>query len=384
MKQIYVATKVRGFLTSLFVQDFEGYEFVFNNNKSYETNSSIKLKLHEIAKSSLADYLGLIQQIKVPNKSLDLAFSYNRFLKTNKPYIIYLENPFALMHYSINRNKSFLGKRKMKALFSNPHLKAIICLSRACFDTVNTIYHIPDHIKVLQIYPFVEKNPYTTSEGLTVKSYADDINCLYISSNFRLKGGQEIIEVFTKFRELGIENVKLTIITEIDKLVGRDYKRIKENPNIELFNFEFNKQELNEIYNKSSIYLNPTRQDSFSLVVLEAMKSGNAIITSDLYALPEMVKENQNGYYVRPKHRFFNYDNMPNPQVWNDRDSTIYSDFIDDNIVRELFNKINFLNENRNVLDRFSQKSFNLSNEKTFNEESILNAWESLFEEITN
>ncbi len=53
------------------------------------------------------------------------------------------------------------------------------------------------------------------------------------------------------------------------------------------------------------IFINPTRQDSFSLVVLEAIKSGNVIISSDLYAIPEMVIDDYNGYLVGPKYRIF-------------------------------------------------------------------------------
>ena len=127
--------------------------------------------------------------------------------------------------------------------------------------------------------------------------------------------------------------------------------------------------------------MNPTRQDSFSLVTLEAIKSGNAILTTDLYAIPEMVKEDFNGYLINPKYRFFTYDNMPNPEVWNNRKETIYSDYIDDNIVDFLVSKIIYLFNNRDILHELSDNSYNISNDK-FSEKNIISEWYKIFNEF--
>ena len=69
-----------------------------------------------------------------------------------------------------------------------------------------------------------------------------------------------------------------------------------------------NKEELNDLYKNTDILLNPTRVDSFSLVTLEAMKYGCAILATDVYAIAEMVKENENGFLHKPT-----YD------VWDDK-----------------------------------------------------------------
>ncbi|WP_371261671.1 hypothetical protein, partial [Alkalibacterium sp. 20] len=89
MKKILVATKARGFLITLFQYKFDEIYFTYNESKVYETNSKLKLQLSKIVKSKLSDYLGLIQRIKVKNDDYNIMFSYNRFLKTNKDYIIY-------------------------------------------------------------------------------------------------------------------------------------------------------------------------------------------------------------------------------------------------------------------------------------------------------
>jgi glycosyltransferase involved in cell wall biosynthesis len=378
MKKILVATKVRGFLIELFNNANPSMKFIYDPNKFYETNSKKKLILSSLVKSRLADHLGVIQRINRENNSCDIGFSYNRFLKSDVDYVIYLENPLALVHYSTERPKTLMSKIKLQRYFKDPHLKSIICLSKACYDTVNNFYSIPSRIKVDQIYPFVKDNNLTNKNHIKKKCRKEEINCLYISSNFNLKGGKDILACFKMLQTQGVSNIKLKIITKKDLVDDEVKQYIKQNKNIEIFDFNFNKEKLNEIYNSSSIFLNPTRQDSFSLVVLEAIKSGNAIISTDLYAIPEMVENNQNGYLIQPKFRFFNYNNMPNETVWNNRKKTIYSDYVDKNIVEFLYEKLTFLNENREELERLCLNSYKKAITGEFSESYILEKWESM------
>lgn len=382
MKKIYVATKARGFLVNLFDSNLKDYQFLYDSNQIFETNSTLKQYISKLVKSKLADWLGVIQRLKVDNKDFDIAFSYNRFLKTSQKYVVYLENPLALVHYSIDRNKYLISRLKLNKFLNDTNLKAIVCLSKACYDTLNHFYSIPEHIKVEQIYPLVHSNSLTSEESIKKKSRKKEIICLYISSNYNLKGGKDILETFKKLNKNGINNIKLKIITQLSSIDQKTKKEINNNPNISLYDFKFSKEELNVFYNESSILLNPSRQDSFSLVVLEAMKSGNTILSTDLYAIPEMVVNGFNGYLISPKYRFFNYDNLPNKEVWNNRENTIYSDYIDENIVNFLYDKITYLNLNRDKLEEMSLNSFNKANNSDFNEEIIKNKWINLFDNI--
>lgn len=380
MKKIYVATKSRGFLVNLFNSDIDNIKFYYDNDKIYEVNTKLKIILSNLVKSRMADHLGIIQRINVKENSYDYIFSYNRFLKTKSNYVIYLENPLALVHYSTERIKTFVGKLKLKKYFYDPCLKSIICLSKACFDTIHNFYSIPKNVKVEQVYPFVPKNPLTSKENIKEKSHSKEINCLYISSNFILKGGRDILLTFKKLHDVGINNIKLKVITKLDNLDKKIREEINENNNIELYDFKFTKDELNHFYNDSCILLNPTRQDSFSLVVLEAMKSGNVILTTDLYAIPEMVEDEYNGFLTKPKFRFFDYNNMPNRYVWNNRNKTIYSDYIDNSVVDFLFEKLIYLNKNRNILEKMALNSFKKANSGEFSEDYIKNKWKNIFE----
>jgi glycosyltransferase involved in cell wall biosynthesis len=54
----------------------------------------------------------------------------------------------------------------------------------------------------------------------------------------------------------------------------------------------------NSIFRESDIFVLPTQNDAFPLVILEAMRSGLPIISSPIGAIPEMVVDGKNGFIV--------------------------------------------------------------------------------------
>lgn len=70
--------------------------------------------------------------VKVSEKDCDMYGPFNRFLKTDKPYFIYLENPLALYHYSIKCISYSRGKERFENCLNDKDLKGIFCMSNAC------------------------------------------------------------------------------------------------------------------------------------------------------------------------------------------------------------------------------------------------------------
>lgn len=380
---IYYASKLRGFFKHIIENPPNEIVYSYPENNFYEKDSKVKIILRKIFTSSIADYLGIILKIKVDNDECDLVQTYNKFIKSDKPYLITLENPTAIYHYSLNRNKTILGKRRIQKEFSRGYLKAIVCISKACYSTANKVIgEIPNNITIEQIYPYIPNNNLVNESIITNRSKQEKLKCLFISSDFNLKSGQEIINVFEKLKHESCDGIELTIITDLNS-INEEYKsKIKNMNNVNLLNFGLPYEELKKIYSENMILLHPTRQDSYALVVLEAIKAGMAVLATDLYAIPEMVKDEWNGYLEKPKYRFFTEENMPNPDVWNNRKDTIYSAYVDKNIEKFLYDKINLLNSNREKLSNLSLNSYKLATEGDFSEQYIKTKWENLYKQI--
>jgi glycosyltransferase involved in cell wall biosynthesis len=157
---------------------------------------------------------------------------------------------------------------------------------------------------------------------------------------------------------------------------------IRSYEGITLYDFKMSNKEMQELYSNHSILLIPTSDDSFNITVLEAIKSGLPVIGSTLYAIPEMVKDGFNGFLTEPSWQFFDRNNVPNPQVWNNRDKTIYSKQRNERVTQFLYNCILRFIQNRDLLLEFSLNSYKLSTAPPFSREYIVSQWNKVFGEF--
>ena len=120
MIYVNVATSnIRGFLKNLFDYPFQKIKFVYENNTVYEVPKVTRKLLSKGIKLKVFDILGVYQIVDAESMKEDISFSYNRFLKTKKPYIILLENPSALVNYCWDRPKYRIARRKLKNCFQD-------------------------------------------------------------------------------------------------------------------------------------------------------------------------------------------------------------------------------------------------------------------------
>ncbi|MDR1592750.1 MAG: glycosyltransferase family 4 protein [Prevotellaceae bacterium] len=380
---IFFATSARGFMKPLFLRTDLAAKLVFSNSQLYSSTSKLKSVLSKIVRNRIFDVLGVIQVIRPP-KGYDLYGSCNRFLDTDSPYFIHVENPTALFHYCLGRNKSFLGKRKVKKNLNNSHLSALIFWSDACRDTFESVCgKIPETVIRKTIYALIPSNNNISRSVIKTKSRRKELKLLYCVQGLRFlsKGGLEVVEAYQKLRNAGYDNILLTIITNLD-VIGRDLCKKITDLGITLLDFKFSPEQMEKIYADTNILLQPTSDESFGMTILEAMKAGCTVLASRLYAIPEMVEEGENGFLTDPAWWFFNPDSTPNPKVWNHRKKTIYSGKISDRIVSFLIEKIQLLNNNRDLLERMSISSYEKANSAPFDEETIVSQWNEVFREM--
>lgn len=369
------ANTMRGFLKCMFdyINKKSKRVKILVSNTTYEKVSILKKIIHSLVLLRVFDYLGIFQIIDYKSQDTRVygALSYNRFTTGRKPYYIILENPYALVHYSDTRMRHMLTKKKLDSCFSDKNLNGIICICKACESTIRKIYEIPERINIYQAYPIIPNQKFSTRN-------ADAINCLYVSSEFWMKGGREILDAFSLVRSSNrIQGINLTIVTPIHKLDNRTIEEIN-NLGINLVDYKLSKHELNEYYKKSHILLHPTKMDSFPLVVLESLKFGCAYIGTKPYAVGEMIINGYNGFTTNSIYSPWNNDNTFNHSRHAHLSRICRSQEVDMALVKFIFDKLVYFYENKDKLASFCENSHIIANKTVFSDKKLLREWEEI------
>ena len=381
MIYVNVATSnIRGFLKNLFDYPFQKVKFVYEKNTVYEVPKVTRKLLSKGIKLKIFDFLGIYQIVDADHIKEDISFSYNRFLKTKKPYIILLENPSALVNYCWDRPKYRNARRKLKNCFQDTALYEIVCMSKACYDSLNNLYNfidLSDVVNISQIYPLVLEDQSFSQQHIRVRCNVHIVECLFVSSDYLLKGGRDILFVFRELEKRDVP-IHLTMITQLKSIPKEDFKELQNMRTISLLEFNLSKKELDEYYKKAAVLIYPTRHDSYSLVVLEAIKYGEAVVGTDVYAIREMVHNGENGYLKSPMFCSWMENGLPDRRDVRYRKKYFYTGILDENLIEWMIEKLISLAQNRDELYRMNCNSFRISRNEDFSQKEIIDKWEAL------
>ncbi len=132
-------------------------------------------------------------------------------------------------------------------------------------------------------------------------------------------------------KDVDLKNWKVILIGEIEKSfeakIEEFYqKNLNLKEKIKFIGKITNKKELYEYYNKSKIFLLPSKWESFGIVMVEAMALGNYILTSNTCAAKDITNDNKIGEIL----------SIENPKIWTE--------------------KLNFLLKNEKILEEKYEK----------------------------
>jgi UDP-glucose:(heptosyl)LPS alpha-1,3-glucosyltransferase len=179
----------------------------------------------------------------------------------------------------------FLEKR----CFNNA--KRIIANSHMIKDEIINTYSI-DPSKIDVVYNGVEpkKVDYKHSFNKLSKEFSLDKDApilLYVGSGFKRKGVEEFLEIIAKLK---VKNVQAFIIGKEKNL--EYYKQLSKDLKIDKkVIFTGPRQDVDDFYAISDVFLFPTRYEPFSNVLLEAMSSKNAVFTTKQNGAHEILED---------------------------------------------------------------------------------------------
>ena len=189
-------------------------------------------------------------------------------------------------------HKVFLTVERKSRL--NPLHPIYLFLERRCFNNAKRIiansHMIKDEIintyginsnKIDVIYNGIEskKVDYKHSFNKLSKEFSLDKDTpilLYVGSGFKRKGVKEFLEIIARLEN---KNIKAFVVGKEKKI--EYYKQLSKDLKIDKrVIFTGPRQDVDDFYAISDVFLFPTRYEPFSNVILEAMSSKNAVFTT--------------------------------------------------------------------------------------------------------
>ena len=226
--------------------------------------------------------LPLINHQSVPNSgAADLLYMWGAFPKgSKKPFVIEMDNPFVLTYYKkfAFKLRLFELKRKLK------RAQKLTFLSETARHHALELFGREFAEKSLAIPPFMARNYQNNKRpggGL--------VRFIFVGLGFRRKGGPELLDAFSK---LPHENACLTVVAPVDEKLKAQYATDQR---ITFLPPQSREVLFKELYPQSDVLVFPSLHETLGVVALEALSFGMGIITTNLYATPELVKDKING-----------------------------------------------------------------------------------------
>jgi glycosyltransferase involved in cell wall biosynthesis len=224
---------------------------------------------------------------------------------TNKPWV------YTPARFSGATSFNFLGisippKIKVfliRKLFERDNFIKLVFKSHAGALTLKSYAKITDPEfleKVEVVYPCMRR----VDDSLI--KYNDGIVNFLFSGDFFLKGGASVLDAFELLQK-EYSHIRLRICSSPElrikntKLKELYSKKIKKNKDVVFGPVDRNEM-LGGILPESDIFVSPTFQEAFGFAILEASAYGLPVISTNHFAIPEIIEKNVSGFLIDTEH----------------------------------------------------------------------------------
>jgi len=271
-------------------------------NQEFTTVPSIDLGIFP----GSPDFLHWVRFFK-PLAKVDIFHTFNYLVLNRRPWIVSFESylPRFIGSSLSNRKAWFWGLN----LLASSRCLRILPISHAARNlflkqasSLGYPYDYFEH-KLQVIYPGV---PFNASAPREIGRRAGPLRILFVGNAFFRKGGRPLIEAFMRLsRNYRIELIivsRLQIGDYITHSDINDYQwiinQIKNTPSIIWRKNIANIELLRDYFPSADIFVLPTMGDSFGYVIIEAMACGLPVISTNQFAIPELVQHDRSGFLI--------------------------------------------------------------------------------------
>lgn len=220
---------------------------------------------------------------------------------SNHPYFVTIEHASSFLHLDDDLFASDYWKRTLISHLVKKRCKKILPYSEATrLSLENALEHYYDKIrdKVEVLYPAIDaKIHYRNYPRIKNRK---SFHILFVSRHFFDDGGRELIEACKRLARN--YDITVDIVTNPPPHHITHFKEYIQNLDHTIFhiNQKMIPREIlfQDYYSQSDLFILPTYIHFFGFVLLEAMLYKLPLITTDVYALPEIVENGKNGFVI--------------------------------------------------------------------------------------
>jgi glycosyltransferase involved in cell wall biosynthesis len=358
MKKIYldVPGKTHSLYTNLINNPPEGYEFISDATvwgklfeAAHRTNSDSFFALYRTLDIIIPVGLtkAYIERFKKIPKYTDLTYSASHLVFRKEPWVVDLEFVTQLTGAQLTRHsiKHFKKhKTTIEKILRTEYCKKIIPWTDAGRKTILWNLNCKGfEDKIETVHLAVRKKDF-------IKQYNEKvIKLLFVGSanipkDFEIKGGKEVLEAFSQLNKK-YDNLELVIRSYVPRHIKEKYKKLK---NIKIIDKIIPWGLLEQEFKSCDIFLFPSHNTP-GLAILDAMSYELPVITTDVWANPELVKDGENGFTIKKseKIQYYMENFIPN---WSSPETLkAIKNAVDPAVVNELVEKTSILIEDTNL-----------------------------------
>lgn len=300
----------------------EGYEVTLDEDSVDRTRTKVASRVPRVftalyrisrhiipPKLALGMARGLRYRVK-DTSDIDITITTGHVLPQADPWMIELESPTHPVSYS--RVQLRLLKRPVGKILCSEHCKGIICWTESCRKAVESVWSestVQEKAHVIPLAPdpkILEVNPSFGNEEYLDLLFVGSSN---IEGQFATKGGREALYTFLELKDR-IPNLRLTIRSGVPEGVRETCQREER---IFLFEERIPWTKMHALFQRSDIFLFPSYQ-SPARIFLDAMSYGLPIVTTDVWANPDIVSDGENGIVISSSDRLDLVDDQNIPK----------------------------------------------------------------------